>query len=41
MKVLAWFGARDIRLIDAPNPDVTELESVIIEATGTTILTYT
>ena len=37
MKALAWFGARDVRLIDAPVPDVTEPDDVILKVTGTTI----
>ncbi|KAJ7085620.1 GroES-like protein [Mycena crocata] len=37
MKALAWFGARDVRLIDAPIPDITEPDDVILKVTGTTI----
>ncbi|KAI8981287.1 GroES-like protein [Trametes punicea] len=37
MKALAWFGARDVRLIDAPIPDITEPDDVIVKVTGTTI----
>ncbi|KAJ7314492.1 GroES-like protein [Mycena albidolilacea] len=37
MKALAWFGARDVRVIDAPIPDITEPDDVILKVTGTTI----
>ncbi|KAJ6523463.1 GroES-like protein [Mycena vulgaris] len=37
MKALAWFGARDVRLVDAPIPDITEPDDVILKVTGTTI----
>jgi hypothetical protein len=37
MKALAWFGADDVRLVDAPVPDITEADDVIIRVTGTTI----
>ena len=37
MKALAWFGAQDVRIIDAPIPDITEPDDVIIKVTGTTI----
>lgn len=37
MKALAWFGATDVRVIDAPIPDITEPDDVIIKVTGTTI----
>ncbi|KAJ7074035.1 GroES-like protein [Mycena amicta] len=37
MKALAWFGARDVRLVDAPVPDITEPDDVILKVTGTTI----
>ncbi|KAH9937092.1 GroES-like protein [Fomitopsis serialis] len=37
MKALAWFGARDVRLIDAPIPDISEPDDVILRITGTTI----
>ncbi|KAI0652251.1 GroES-like protein [Trametes meyenii] len=37
MKALAWFGARDVRLIDAPVPDITEPDDVIVKVTGTTV----
>lgn len=37
MKALAWFGVSDVRLIDAPVPDITEPDDVIVKVTGTTI----
>lgn len=37
MKALAWFGSEDVRLIDAPIPDITEPDDVILKVTGTTI----
>ncbi|KAJ6551757.1 GroES-like protein [Mycena capillaripes] len=37
MKALAWYGTRDVRLIDAPIPDITNPEDVILKVTGTTI----
>ena len=37
MKALAWFGAKDVRLVDAPIPDITEPDDVILKVTGTTI----
>ncbi|KZT72752.1 GroES-like protein [Daedalea quercina L-15889] len=37
MKALAWFGSRDVRLIEAPIPDITEPDDVILRVTGTTI----
>ena len=37
MKALAWFGPRDVRLIDAPIPDITEPQDVIVKVTGTTV----
>ncbi|KAI0036140.1 GroES-like protein [Vararia minispora EC-137] len=37
MKALAWFGARDVRLIEAPIPDITQPDDVIVKVTGTTI----
>ncbi|KAI0268339.1 GroES-like protein [Gloeopeniophorella convolvens] len=37
MKALAWFGSQDVRLIDAPVPDVTQDDDVILQVTGTTI----
>lgn len=37
MKALAWFGAGDVRIVDAPIPDITEPDDVILKVTGTTI----
>jgi len=37
MKALAWFGTTDVRVIDAPIPDITEDNDVIVQVTGTTI----
>ncbi|KAF8504272.1 GroES-like protein [Gautieria morchelliformis] len=37
MKALAWFGSNDVRLIDAPIPNITEENDVIVQVTGTTI----
>jgi threonine dehydrogenase-like Zn-dependent dehydrogenase len=37
MKALAWFGKEDVRLVDAPMPDITQDEDVIVRVTGTTI----
>ncbi|KAJ3493056.1 hypothetical protein NLJ89_g11102 [Agrocybe chaxingu] len=37
MRALAWFGNRDVRMVDAPVPDITEPEDVILKVTGTTI----
>ncbi|KAG2044761.1 GroES-like protein [Suillus americanus] len=37
MKALAWFGATDVRVIDAPIPDITEPDDVIVKVAGTTI----
>ncbi|RXK39378.1 hypothetical protein M231_03331 [Tremella mesenterica] len=37
MKALAWFGNRDVRIIDAPIPDISENKDVIVRTTGTTI----
>jgi len=37
MKALAWFGKKDVRVIDAPIPDITQPEDVIVKVTGTTI----
>jgi len=37
MKALAWFGAQDVRLIDAPIPDVDDDNDVVLKVTGTTI----
>ncbi|GLB42851.1 putative groES-like protein [Lyophyllum shimeji] len=37
MKALVWFGARDVRVVEVPAPDITEDEDVIVKVTGTTI----
>ncbi|KAF9553311.1 GroES-like protein [Agrocybe pediades] len=37
MKALAWFGNNDVRVIDAPVPDITEPDDVIVRVTGSTI----
>ena len=37
MKALAWFGAKDVRIVDAPIPDISEPDDVIVKVTGTTI----
>ncbi|KDQ09174.1 hypothetical protein BOTBODRAFT_165022 [Botryobasidium botryosum FD-172 SS1] len=37
MKALAWFGARDVRLVEVPIPAITEPDDVIVKVTGTTI----
>jgi threonine dehydrogenase-like Zn-dependent dehydrogenase len=37
MKALAWFGVEDVRLVDAPIPDITEPDDVIVKVTGTTV----
>lgn len=37
MRALAWFGNGDVRMIDAPIPDISEDKDVVIKVTGTTI----
>ncbi|QRV96683.1 alcohol dehydrogenase [Ceratobasidium sp. AG-Ba] len=37
MKALAWFAANDVRVIEAPVPDITEPNDVVVKVTGTTI----
>ena len=37
MRALAWFGKEDMRMIDAPIPDVSEPKDVIVKVSGTTI----
>lgn len=37
MKALAWFGPKDVRVIDAPLPDVIEDDDVVLKVTGSTI----
>ena len=33
MKALAWFGTKDVRIIDAPIPDITEPDYVVLKVT--------
>ncbi|KAL5533891.1 hypothetical protein ACEPAG_351 [Sanghuangporus baumii] len=37
MKALAWMGTKQVSLIDAPVPDITDPDDAIIAITGTTI----
>ncbi|KAJ3860014.1 chaperonin 10-like protein [Lentinula novae-zelandiae] len=37
MKALAWFGLKDVRMVTAPIPDITEPDDVILQVTGMTI----
>jgi hypothetical protein len=37
MRALAWFGSKDVRIVDAPIPAVTEPDDVIIRVTASTI----
>jgi threonine dehydrogenase-like Zn-dependent dehydrogenase len=37
MKALAWFDTTDVRVINAPIPDITEPNDVILQVTGSTI----
>lgn len=37
MRALAWFGKEDVRMVDAPIPDITQDTDVIVKVTGTTI----
>jgi len=37
MKALAWFGAGDVRIVEAPVPEITEADDVILKVTGSTI----
>jgi len=37
MRALAWFGAQDVRMVEAPVPAITEPDDVILKVTGTTI----
>ena len=34
MRALAWFGPRDVRIVDAPIPEITEPDDVILKVTG-------
>lgn len=37
MRALAWFGAEKVKVIDAPIPDITQDDDIILKVTGTTI----
>lgn len=37
MKALAWYGNGDVRLVDAPIPEITQDGDIILRVTGTTI----
>ena len=37
MKALAWMGNNSVELVDAPVPDITEPDDVVLKVTGTTI----
>lgn len=37
MKALAWFGDKDVRMIDTPIPTITEPRDAIVRVTGTTV----
>ncbi|KLO20631.1 GroES-like protein [Schizopora paradoxa] len=37
MKALAWFGNKQVSVVEAPVPDITEPDDVILQVTGTTI----
>lgn len=37
MKALAWFGNNDVRMIEAPVPDITEPDDIVLKVTGSTI----
>lgn len=37
MRALAWFGNKDVRMVDAPIPDISEPKDVIVKITGSTI----
>lgn len=37
MRALAWFGAEKVQVIDAPIPDITQDDDIILKVTGTTI----
>jgi threonine dehydrogenase-like Zn-dependent dehydrogenase len=37
MHALAWYGKRDIRLIDAPRPLITDPRDIVLKITATTI----
>ncbi|WVQ86261.1 hypothetical protein IAT38_008429 [Cryptococcus sp. DSM 104549] len=37
MRALAWHGKDDVRMVDAPIPDITKEKDVIVKVTGTTV----
>jgi hypothetical protein len=37
MKALAWFGNQDVRIVNAPIPEITEPDDVILKVTASTI----
>ncbi|KAM6499445.1 GroES-like protein [Amanita muscaria] len=37
MQALAWFGNKDVRIVQAPIPDITEPDDVIVRVTGSTV----
>lgn len=37
MRALAWFGNKDVRMVDAPIPDISEDKDVIVRISGTTV----
>ncbi|ORY28017.1 chaperonin 10-like protein [Naematelia encephala] len=37
MKALAWFGNKDVRMVEAAIPEISEEKDVIVKVTGTTI----
>lgn len=37
MKALAWMGTQQVSLIEAPVPDITDPDDVIVAVTGTTV----
>ena len=37
MKALVWLGPGDVRLVDAPIPNITQDDDVVLRVTGTTI----
>lgn len=37
MRALAWFGNTDVRMVDAPIPDISDDKDVILKITGSTI----
>jgi len=37
MRALAWFGNKDVRMVDAPKPTITQPDDIILKVTGSTI----